>query len=627
MVRHRFLVAAFVGSNPTTPAKFQMTDNVFFSLNDCTLKYGKEIIFDNISINLHKNDKVALVGKNGVGKSTLLKVIQGSKLSDSGEIWVNPKIKVGILSQNISLLKPTKVFDYLFNFLDSTNEEYFLKQICKQLKLKINDEINNLSGGEQRKLFLGALILKKPDLLLLDEPTNHLDINSINWLEDFLLNIFNGAFLVTSHNRNFLNKVTNKVFWIDRKKIRISPKGFKNFENWSNSLIEHEKRELENKKKFLSEEMEWISKGVTARRKRNIRRKENIFRFKAEYEKQRSEFLRSITKVKIDVSKNNEIGPNTLINFHKVRKKFCDDNNEKKILDVFSFKLLRGEKVGIIGGNGSGKSTFLKMINNNQLIDEGTIKIRKNLKIDYFDQSGSQLNHKKSIKENLIPGGGDYIQIADRKVHICGYLKNFLFDPKEIDQNVGFLSGGERSRLLLAKILSNPKDILLLDEPTNDLDLETIDVLIEFLKKFTGGVFIASHDLDFLNKTASRFLIFNGNGKVDYSDDLSKFLGVRQNNEEVQNKKTKVISEKELPLKSKNFEKEISKILKKIEKKERYILELSNQLEKINKDNDFNYLKSKKVLSEIKIEQNELIDLEKVWYDLEEQSLKDKVIK
>ena len=146
------------------------------------------------------------------------------------------------------------------------------------------------------------------------------------------------------------------------------------------------------------------------------------------------------------------------------------------------------------------------------------------MKIDYFDQSGSQLNHKKSIKENLIPGGGDYIQIADRKVHICGYLKNFLFDPKEIDQNVGSLSGGERSRLLLAKILSNPKDIILLDEPTNDLDLETIDVLIEFLKKFTGGVFIASHDLDFLNKTASRFLIFNGNGKVDYSDNLSKFL-------------------------------------------------------------------------------------------------------
>ena len=370
--------------------------------------------------------------------------------------------------------------------------------------------------------------------------------------------------------------------------------------------------------------MEWISKGVTARRKRNVRRKENIFRFKDEYEKQRSEFLRSVSKVKIDVSKNDEIGPNILINFHKVSKKFFDNNTEKKILDGFSFKLLRGKKIGIIGGNGSGKSTFLKMINNNELIDEGTIKIRKNLKIDYFDQSGSQLNHQKSIKENLIPGGGDYIQIVDRKVHVCGYLKNFLFDPKEIDKNVGFLSGGERSRLLLAKILSNPKDILLLDEPTNDLDLETIDVLVEFLKQFNGGVFIASHDIDFLNKTAGSFFIFNGNGKIDYSDDLNKFLAFKQNNEEFHNKKPKDNTQKKQPLKSKNFEKEISKILKKIEKKESYILELSIQLEKINKDNDFDYLRSKKILSEIKMEQNELIDLEKNWYDLEEQSLKDK---
>ena len=260
--------------------------------------------------------------------------------------------------------------------------------------------------------------------------------------------------------------------------------------------------------------MEWLSKGVTARRKRNVRRKNNILIFKNDYENQRSEFLKSITKTNINISERDNFGPNILVNCYKVNKGFILDKSQKTIISDFSYRFVRGEKVGIIGKNGSGKSTFLKMINDPTLVDEGSIKIKKNIEISYFDQSGIQLNNTKNIKENMIPSGGDYINVGEKKVHICGYLKNFLFDPKGLDQQVGMLSGGEKNRLVLAKILADPKDLLLLDEPTNDLDIETIDILVDFIKEFKGCVIVTSHDFDFLNKTVDKFLLLDGKGNI-----------------------------------------------------------------------------------------------------------------
>ena len=288
-------------------------------------------------------------------------------------------------------------------------------------------------------------------------------------------------------------------------------------------MINQEKREIDNKKKILIQEMEWLSKGVTARRKRNIRRKENIYTFKEKFENQRKDFVKSISKIKINYDENELGGPNLLVNFFNVKKKNKTFEHEKVIIKNFNYKLMKGEKLGIIGKNGSGKSTFLNLVIDNSLIDEGSIKIRKNVRISFFDQSGAQFDNNKTIKENLIPGGGDYLFVGEKKSHICGYLKNFLFDPKKIEYEVGLLSGGERNRLLLAKILADPKEILVLDEPTNDLDMETIDILIEFLKIYNGGVLVASHDKDFLEQVVDKYIFLDGDGNCMISSENKGF--------------------------------------------------------------------------------------------------------
>ena len=241
---------------------------------------------------------------------------------DSGELWLSKRIKVGYLNQSLTDKNDLKIYDALLNLIKSKEQEYFIEQVCEELKIDKTQSINKLSGGMHRKFNLACIIITNPDLLLLDEPTNHLDIESIQWLENYLKFTFKGAFLVISHNRNFLNKTTNKVFWVDRKRIRVSPKGFSDFEVWSKNLIEQERREIENKKKILNEEMEWLSRGVTARRKRNIRRKNNILIFKNDYEKQRSEFLKSITKANINVSEIDNIGPNILVSCNKIKKSY-----------------------------------------------------------------------------------------------------------------------------------------------------------------------------------------------------------------------------------------------------------------------------------------------------------------
>ena len=237
-----------------------MTSSVYFSLNDCYLSFGKKKILDNVSISLHEEDKIALVGKNGAGKTSLLKIISGAINIDSGDILFDSKIKVGFLNQMLVMKNNSKIYDSLNSMLDSEDKKYFIDHVCNELKLNTNNNIKELSGGEHRKFNLASILIKNPDLLLLDEPTNHLDIESIKWLEDYLNKSFRGAFLVTSHDRNFLKNVTNKVLWIDRNKIKLSPKGFLNFEKWSRDLIEQERRELGNKKKILNEELEWLSK-------------------------------------------------------------------------------------------------------------------------------------------------------------------------------------------------------------------------------------------------------------------------------------------------------------------------------------------------------------------------------
>ena len=595
-----------------------MLNDVFLSLNNCEFAFGKRIIFDDISLSIHRDDKTAIVGKNGVGKSTLFNIISNKIKIDSGELWINPKINIGYLNQGEKFNENINILDFLRNCVeDPNNSDFSIKRLCKGLKIDINQTLDKLSGGMKRKLNLASIVIKDPDLLLLDEPTNHLDLESIEWLQKYLVNEFKGSFLVISHNRSFLKKVTNKVFWIDRTKIRISPKGFREFNEWSQSLINQEKREIDNKKKILFQEMEWMAKGVTARRKRNVRRKENFFNFKEEFENQRRDFLKSISKVKINYEENESNSPNLLVNFFNVKKKFTVLDKEKVILKNFNYKLMKGEKIGIIGKNGSGKSTFLNLVVNNNTVSEGSIKIRKNIEISLFDQSGIQFDNEKTIKENLIPGGGDYLFVGEKKSHICGYLKNFLFDPKKIDYKVGLLSGGERNRLLLAKILANPREILILDEPTNDLDMETIDILIDFLKVYDGGVLVASHDKDFLEQVVDKYLFLDGNGNYKISLDWRVFSNETIN--EDNNVVNKV--EKNKSFKSENIEKQINRILKKIEKKELKLSELTLELEKQDFESMGNSEEYQFLIKNIKEAQDDLSLLEKEWYELEEKSM------
>ncbi len=615
VVRHRFLVAAFVGSNPTTPANKEMNKEVFFSLNNASFSIGKLKLLRDISISVHKNDKIALVGKNGVGKSTLLRIINGTLSLDSGDFWLGPSISVGTLNQKNYQTSPLSVLEFLKsqNLEDNEITESRVEKITNEIKLNKFKIIDELSGGEKRKLALSKLLLLKPDLLLLDEPTNHLDIESIKWLENFLNNEFKGSFLVISHNRDFLKNVTNKVFWMDRGIIKTSSKGFFNFDIWKDTLIEQEKRELKNRKKYLDDEIAWLNRGVKARRKRNIKRKDNIYSMKSSYDEEKKEFMKSISKIKISNDASElEDGPNVLINFVNVNKSFKKKDGLINILNDFSFKLMRGEKIGIIGRNGIGKSTFLNLASHKIKPDSGNIKIRKKVNFSFFDQTGEQFEDKKTIKKNLIPSGGDYIDVGNKKMHICGYLKNFLFEPKDVDRNLVSLSGGERNRLLLAKILAKPNEILILDEPTNDLDIETIDLLIDFLDMHKGSSLISSHDIDFLEKTCHRFFFFDGSGMIKPSN-KPEICNVKIVDESIKKDK------KEKPISS---EKLINKILKKIQNKENQITNLTSKLEKTNfsskQESNYNYL-----VNELKKAQFELNSLEKEWIDIEESVISD----
>ncbi len=592
-----------------------MNKEVFFSLNNASFSIGKQKLLKEIAISVHENDKIAVVGKNGVGKSTLLGIINGTKSLDSGDFWLAPSISVGILDQKNYQTSPLSVLEFLKlqNYENNEITRSNIDKITNEIKLSKAKIVDELSGGEKRKLALSKLLLLKPDLLLLDEPTNHLDIESIKWLENFLNNEFKGSFLVISHNRDFLKNVTNKVFWMDRGMIKISSKGFFNFDVWQNSLIEQEKRELKNRKKFLDDEIAWLNRGVKARRKRNIKRKDNVYNMKSSYDAEKKEFMKSISRIKIsdDVAEL-ENGPNVLINFVNVNKSFKKKDGTISILNNFNFKLMRGERVGIIGRNGIGKSTFLNLASNKIQPDSGNIKIRKKLSFSFFDQTGEQFEDKKSIKNNMIPSGGDYIDVGEKKIHICGYLKNFLFEPRDLDRNLISLSGGERNRLLLAKILAKPKEILILDEPTNDLDIETIDLLIDFLNMHKGSSLISSHDIDFLEKTCHRFFFFDGSGIIKFSN-KPEISNVKIVDESIKkDKKQKPISSEKL----------INRILKKIQKKEDQITDLTIKLEKSEfsskPESNYNYL-----TDELKKAQSELNSLENEWIDIEERTISD----
>lgn len=492
--------------------------------------FGKKPLFENMEFSILEGDKIALIGKNGAGKTTLMNIITGNRSLDDGERWQLEGTVIGYLQQDIPMKKGETLREFVAGGIRADDEEaavaWRIDAVLHPLDLDPEWVMDNLSGGQLRRAALARALVEDPDILLLDEPTNHLDLHIIEWLENYLKG-FRGAVVCVSHDRTFLANMSDKVFWLDRGRCRVCPDGFAKFEDWQTLLIEQESRELKNRQKWLDMEEEWAARGVPARRKRNQKRLELMKAERARLKADVSSYRRMVAKIEIE-PQDVELGSKVISEFTKVYKSF----GEKKILDGFSLRILRGDRIGVLGRNGSGKSTFLKLLVNEMTPDAGTIKRARDLQMSYFDQQRKDLKLDWSLWRNLLPNGGDYIDVMGKTRHVCGYLKDFLFDPADALAAAGTLSGGQKNRLLLAKILANPGNLLILDEPTNDLDMETLDMLEEVLSAYTGTLIVVSHDRDFLDQTVSKIIAFEGDAKIDmcvggYSDYLAMKEGMQ----------------------------------------------------------------------------------------------------
>ena len=599
-----------------------MSSQLLFSIKDASVRYKEIPVFQDLSLNIHQGKRIALIGKNGAGKSTIMNIISGLKELDDGEKWEEPGISVGYLGQEFEFNNFETVFDFIFsNILGEERELYKYKVdiIAEALSLDVKKQMKMLSGGQIRRAGIARALVEEPDILLLDEPTNHLDLNIINWLEQYLNN-YKGSLLCISHDKKFLENITNQVFWLDRGKLRVSPKGFKYFDEWSEMLLDQEARELQRRKQIVAEEVMWASRGVKARVKRNINRLNKVKQMREKLKADESMFRQATKKISFEPIKDIETNSKVIAEFFKVYKEFKENNKTLCILNGFNLRIKRGDRIGIIGPNGTGKTTFLRLVLNELKADKGSIKINKNIEFSYFDQNRSDLKPKDTLKDVMVPNGGDYIEVRGKMRHVYGYLKDFMFDPSIILERVSSLSGGQKNRLKLAKVLANPKSCLILDEPTNDLDMETLDMLGEILISYKGTLLLVSHDRDFLDQTVTKILSFEGDGVVEetiggYSDYLSfknsKLTQNSKNNNEEKNSKFKVIAKSgenknnkkltyklefelnSLPSKIKNLENDINDFNEKLSDPNLYLnepdifFEITKKLEKSKEDLEY----------------------------------------
>jgi len=488
-------------------------NQLIFSLKEGSISYHKNEIFKELDLNIHRKDFIALVGKNGAGKSTLMNVISGQHEIDLGEIWSIDNIAVNYFNQNYKLQNENNTVEKeILSVITNQDDIYEIDIFCNNLSVDKNSLIKNLSGGQKRRVGLIKTLIKPSDLLLLDEPTNHLDLDTIVWLENYLKKL-DSAILCVSHDRQFLKNFTNKILWIDRSRVKVNNSGYSDFENWSNTLLSQEERELQNRKQFVNLEVNWANKGVKARVKRNTRRLEQAKELKDNLDKDISEFKKATRKIEINQIFENSKNFKHVAEFHNAEFYFGSES-KNLILKNFSLKISKKDRIGLLGSNGSGKSTFLKILLNELHLKSGTLKLRKELEFSYFDQLRNDLKDNLPIKKILVPSGGDYLKTQGKERHVCSYLKDFHFDPSKANDPVGSLSGGMKNRLLLSKVLSNPKSGLILDEPTNDLDIDTLDLVESILSGYNGTLVVVSHNRDFLDKLVNKILFFKGNGEV-----------------------------------------------------------------------------------------------------------------
>jgi ATP-binding cassette subfamily F protein uup len=561
-----------------------MSSQLLFSLKEAIISYHKNELFNNLDLNIHRKDFIALVGKNGAGKSTLMNVISGVHEIDNGEIWKIDNFSFKYFNQNFQFIDENQSIEKeIASSLINLEEEYQIDVFCNYLNINKNLSIKNLSGGQKKRVGLIKTLINKSDLLLLDEPTNHLDLDTIIWLENYLRRL-DCAIICVSHDKQFLKNFTNKIFWIDRSKVKINNKGYSDFDLWSQTLLDQEERELQNRKQSVNIEVNWANKGVKARVKRNIRRLDQARELKDNLDKDISAFKQATKKIDIKLVKDENQNFKHVAEFHNAFF-YYEGLDKNPILKDFNLKINKKDRIGLLGPNGSGKSTFLKLLLQELDLKKGSLKIRKELEFSYFDQLRNDLKDNLPIRKILVPSGGDYLKTNGRERHVCSYLKDFHFDPSKSNDPVGSLSGGMKNRLLLSKVLSNPKSGLILDEPTNDLDTDTLDLVESILSQYNGTLIVVSHNRDFLDKLVNKILYFKGNGEIiifngGYHDFLSQKEQIISSNTNVVEKKSNV-KDSEANTNKTGKKKLTFKLKFELDKIPKEIDMLKNQLEKL----------------------------------------------
>ena len=472
------------------------------TLQNMQLTFGTTPLLTGADLTVNPRDRLCLVGRNGSGKSTLLKMAAGLVEADEGERFVKPGTTLRYLPQEPDLSGFATIRDYVEDGLEGADQAYRIPYLLESLGLSGNEPPDNLSGGEGRRAALARTLAPEPDVLMLDEPTNHLDLPAIEWLEDELLGM-SSALLLISHDRRFLERLSRRTVWMDRGQTRELDQGFGAFEDWRDRLIEEEELEQHKLGRQIAREQHWIVHGVSGRRKRNVRRVKELAELRKTHKEHRS-VQGGMSATVVDAQKSGK----SVVRMENVSKGF----DGRTIVDDFSVKINRGERIGVIGPNGSGKTTLLKLIMGTLEADTGRIDLGTNLEPLIIDQKRESLNPEWTLKEALTDGGSDTVMVGGKALHVVRYMKDFLFAPEQQRTPLHVLSGGERGRLQLARGLRHPSNLLVLDEPTNDLDLETLDLLQELVADYNGTVLIVSHDRDFLDRTVTRSIGYEGEG-------------------------------------------------------------------------------------------------------------------
>lgn len=462
-------------------------------LDDIFLSFGGAPLLAGAGLQVEPGDKICLVGRNGSGKSTLLKIAAGMVEAQSGEVFRHPSSTVRYLEQAPDFADYKTVAAYAEAGLGPGDDPYRVTYLLSHLGLTGEEDPKNLSGGEARRAALARVLAPEPDILLLDEPTNHLDLPTIEWLEGELQKT-RSALVLISHDRRFLEKVSTATVWLDRGTSRRLDRGFAFFEAWRDQVLEAEELEQHKLGKAIEREEHWLRYGVTARRKRNMRRLGELHDMRSRHRGHRGA-LGSVQATAADAQESGKL----VIEAEKITKAY----DERVIVAPFSIRVHRGDCIGLVGPNGAGKTTLLKMLTGQLAPDSGTVKLGTNLEIATLDQKREELDPEDTLANYLTDGRGENLLVNGEQRHVTGYMKEFLFQPEQARTPIRNLSGGERARLMLARILSRPTNLLILDEPTNDLDIETLDLLQEIVAGFSGTVILVSHDRDFLDRTVT----------------------------------------------------------------------------------------------------------------------------